>query len=134
MTYEPAAGAAEVDAPAVCVFGLYPAEYQMGTMLGSARRRFTFPTNSSSRLPSASYATINTLSCMRQPLLVTCIQNCKTSIHGMDSICARITHEMALVRRRELENIRPSPCGLFYLRERRLSGEEDQVLRLCPLY
>ena len=49
------------------------------------------------------------------------------SAHASIGINAE-THEMSLVRGRELQDVRPAPRGLFYLRERRVPGEEDQVL------
>lgn len=79
QTHELAAGAeVDEDGPAAWLLGLYPSEYQMGTMLGSARRRFTFPTNSSSRLPLASCVAGNVRSVsghLDLGGLHTCIQN-----------------------------------------------------------
>ncbi len=128
-TYELAAGAeVEVDEPAAWLLGLYPSEYQMGTMLGSARRRFTFPTNSSSRLPSASYAEVRCFKLHFARLSLACVPASRTAGASLARMCidkSAVTHKMSLVRGRELEDIRPAPCGLLNLVERRVPGEED---------
>lgn len=121
---EPAVGAEDVDA---CGSELAPGADQMGTICGSVNSRLTLLTNSASLLESASCP------CVKSRLSDTYgyqLPASKTTMGEKEEPGERGgTHEVSLIRRRELEDVRPPPRGLVHFDQRRLAGEQDQVLQ-----